>query len=324
VSVTLNDIQRAYQRIEGKIARTPLLNSPRLDAIADRKLWIKSEPLQVTGSFKFRGACSAISALSNDALKRGVVAYSSGNHAQGVALAAKVFGTQATIIMPHDAPANKVANTKAYGATVVHYERGVESREAIGERLAQAHGLHLIKPYDDANVIAGQGTVGLELAEQMSEAGARAKALLCCCGGGGLSSGIAVALAGLRPEITVHTAEPQGFDDTARSLALGERISNPTEQGSICDAIVTPTPGELTFPLLQKHAGSGFAVSDDSVLAAMKTAFDTLKVVVEPGGAVALAAALDPQNLPDEKELIVILSGGNVDQALFQQALTIP
>ena len=323
MSVTLNDIQRAYQRIEGKIARTPLLNSPRLDAIADRKLWIKSEPLQVTGSFKFRGACSAISALSNDALKRGVVAYSSGNHAQGVALAAKVFGTQATIIMPHDAPANKVANTKAYGATVVHYERGVESREAIGERLAQAHGLHLIKPYDDANVIAGQGTVGLELAEQMSEADARAKALLCCCGGGGLSSGIAVALAGLRPEITVHTAEPQGFDDTARSLALGERISNPTEQGSICDAIVTPTPGELTFPLLQKHAGSGFAVSDDSVLAAMKTAFDTLKVVVEPGGAVALAAALDPQNLPDEKELIVILSGGNVDQALFQRALTI-
>ena len=323
MSVTLNDIQRAYQRIEGKIARTPLLNSPRLDAIADRKLWIKSEPLQVTGSFKFRGACSAISALSNDALKRGVVAYSSGNHAQGVALAAKVFGTQATIIMPHDAPANKVANTKAYGATVVHYERGVESREAIGERLAQAHGLHLIKPYDDANVIAGQGTVGLELAEQMSEADARAKALLCCCGGGGLSSGIAVALAGLRPEITVHTAEPQGFDDTARSLALGERISNPTEQGSICDAIVTPTPGELTFPLLQKHAGSGFAVSDDSVLAAMKTAFDTLKVVVEPGGAVALAAALDPQNLPDEKELIVILSGGNVDQALFQRALII-
>jgi len=323
VTVTLNDIQRAYQRIEGKIARTPLLNSPRLDAIADRKLWIKAEPLQVTGSFKFRGACSAISALPNETLKRGVVAYSSGNHAQGVALAAKVFGTQATIIMPHDAPDNKVANTKAYGATVVHYERGVESREEIGQRLAQAHGLHLIKPYDDVDVIAGQGTVGLELAEQMTEADAQAKALLCCCGGGGLSSGIAVALSELRPEIRVHTVEPEGFDDTARSLALGERVSNPSEQGSICDAIVTPTPGELTFPLLQKHAGAGFAVSDHSVLAAMKTAFDTLKVVVEPGGAVALATALDPQNLPDEKELIVILSGGNVDQALFQQALTI-
>ena len=323
MTVTLNDIQRAYQRIEGKIARTPLLNSPRLDAIADRKLWIKAEPLQVTGSFKFRGACSAISALPNETLKRGVVAYSSGNHAQGVALAAKVFGTQATIIMPHDAPANKVANTKAYGAKVVHYERGAESREAIGERLAQAHGLHLIKPYDNPDVIAGQGTVGLELAEQMTEAGAHAKALLCCCGGGGLSSGIAVALSELRPEIRVHTVEPEGFDDTARSLALGERISNPTEQGSICDAIVTPTPGELTFPLLKKHAGVGFAVSDDSVLGAMKTAFDTLKVVVEPGGAVALAAALDPQNLPDEKELIVILSGGNVDPALFQRTLII-
>ncbi len=323
MTVTLNDIQRAYQRINEKIVRTPLLNSPRLDAIADRKLWIKAEPLQVTGSFKFRGACSAISALPNDTLNRGVVAYSSGNHAQGVALAAKVFGTQATIIMPHDAPANKVANTKTYGATVVHYERGVESREAIGQRLAQEHGFHLIKPYDDLDVIAGQGTVGLELAEQITEAGARAEALLCCCGGGGLSSGIAVALSDLRPEIRVHKAEEECFDVTARSLELGERISNPTEQGSICDAIITPTPGELTFPLLQKHAGDGFAVSDESVLVAMKTAFDTLKVTVEPGGAVALAAALNPETLPEEKELIVILSGGNVDQQLFQQALKI-
>ena len=323
MTVAFIDIQRAHKRIKETIARTPLLNSPRLDAIAGRKLWIKAEPLQVTGSFKFRGACSAVSALPSEALQRGVVAYSSGNHAQGVALAAKVFGTRATIIMPHDAPANKVANTKAYGATVVHYERGVESRESIGERLAQKNGLHLIKPYDDPDVIAGQGTVGLELAEQLTDVGAQAGALLCCCGGGGLSSGIAVALSALRPEITVHTVEPEGFDDTARSLTLGERVSNPTEQGSICDAIVTPIPGELTFPLLQQYAGHGFAVSDRSVLAAMKTAFDTLKVTVEPGGAVALAAALDPQNLPDEKELVVILSGGNVDEQLFQKALQI-
>ena len=323
MTVAFIDIQRAHKRIKETIARTPLLNSPRLDAIAGRKLWIKAEPLQVTGSFKFRGACSAVSALPSEALQRGVVAYSSGNHAQGVALAAKVFGTRATIIMPHDAPANKVANTKAYGATVVHYERGVESRESIGERLAQKNGLHLIKPYDDPEVIAGQGTVGLELAEQLTDVGAKASALLCCCGGGGLSSGIAVALNALRPEITVHTVEPEGFDDTARSLTIGERVSNPTEQGSICDAIVTPLPGELTFPLLQQYAGHGFAVSDHSVLAAMKTAFDTLKVTVEPGGAVALAAALDPQNLADEKELIVILSGGNVDEQLFQQALQI-
>lgn len=323
MTVAFIDIQRAHKRIKETIARTPLLNSPRLDAIAGRKLWIKAEPLQVTGSFKFRGACSAVSALPSEALQRGVVAYSSGNHAQGVALAAKVFGTRATIIMPHDAPANKVANTKAYGATVVHYERGVESRESIGERLAQKNGLHLIKPYDDPDVIAGQGTVGLELAEQLTDVGAQAGALLCCCGGGGLSSGIAVALNALRPKITVHTVEPEGFDDTARSLTLGERVSNPTEQGSICDAIVTPIPGELTFPLLQQYAGHGFAVSDHSVLVAMKTAFDTLKVTVEPGGAVALAAALDPQTLPDEKELVVILSGGNVDEQLFQKALQI-
>ncbi len=323
MTVTLNDIKQAHERIADKIVKTPLLNSPRLDEIAGRKLWIKAEPLQVTGSFKFRGACSAISALPSESLGRGVVAYSSGNHAQGVALAAKVFGTQATIIMPHDAPANKVANTKAYGATVAHYERGVESREAIGAQLAKKHGLHLIKPYDDLDVIAGQGTVGLELAEQMHDFGAQARALLCCCGGGGLSSGIAVALNELRPEITVHTAEPEGFDDMARSLALGERVSNPSEQGSICDAIATPTPGELTFPLLQKHAGRGFAVSEESVLVAMKTAFDTLKVAVEPGGAVALASALNPETLPDEKELIVILSGGNVDARLFSRALQI-
>lgn len=321
MTVTLNDIQHAYQRIEQKIVRTPLLNSPRLDILAGRKLWLKAEPLQVTGSFKFRGACSAISALSNERLKRGVVAYSSGNHAQGVALAAKLFGTSATIIMPHDAPANKVANTRAYGAAVVHYERGVESREAIGERLAQEKGLHLIKPYDDLDVIAGQGTVGLELAQQLGEAGTQATALLCCCGGGGLSSGIAVALSALRPEITVHTAEPEGFDDTARSIALGKRVSNATEQGSICDAIITPTPGELTFPLLQRYAGPGFAASDNAVLAAMKLAFDALKITVEPGGAVALAVALDPTTLPDHQELIVILSGGNVDEHLFQKAL---
>ena len=323
MTVTLIDIQRTYQRIQNTIAKTPLINSPRLDAIAGRRLWIKAEPLQVTGSFKFRGACSAISALPSETLQRGVVAYSSGNHAQGVALAAKVFDTRATIIMPHDAPANKVANTKAYGATVVHYERGVESREAIGEQLAHENGLHLIKPYDDFDVIAGQGTVGLELAQQLGETDSQAKALLCCCGGGGLSAGIAVALKGLRPEITVHTAEPQGFDDTARSLALGERVTNPTEQGSICDAIVTPTPGELTFPLLKRYAGPGFVVSDNSVLHAMKIAFDTLKIAVEPGGAVALAAALDPTTLPDHRELIVILSGGNVDGKLFQKALQI-
>ena len=323
MTVTFNDIQRAYERIERKIVKTPLLNSPRLDSFAGRRLWIKAEPLQVTGSFKFRGACSAVSALPDSRLRRGVVAYSSGNHAQGVALAAKVFRTTATIIMPHDAPANKIANTKAYGATVVHYERGVESREAIGQKLAQENGLHLIKPYDDYDVIAGQGTVGLELAEQLSAVGAQATSLLCCCGGGGLSSGIAVALDSLRPEMTVHTAEPVNFDDTARSLKLGRRVANASEQGSICDAIVTPTPGEHTFPLLQRLAGPGFSATDDAVMKAMRLAFDTLKLTVEPGGAVALAAALDPAILSDAEELVVVISGGNVDEQLFHKALQI-
>ena len=321
VTVTLKQIQDAYQRIESHIVKTPLLNSPRLDAIAGRRLWLKAEPLQVTGSFKFRGACSAVSALSSEVRLRGVVAYSSGNHAQGVALAAKIWGARATIIMPHDAPVNKVANTEAYGARVVRYKRGVESREAIGKQLATQEGLHLIKPYDDPHVIAGQGSIGLELVDQLRDAGAKASSLLCCCGGGGLSAGLATALHSLAKDITLHTVEPEGFDDTARSLSLGERVSNATEQGSICDAIVTPTPGELTFPVLKRYAGPGFAVSDMAVLNAMKVAFDTLKLVIEPGGAVALAAALDPATLPDDQELVVVASGGNVDERVFQQAL---
>jgi threonine dehydratase len=321
VTITLKEIQDAYQRIESHIVKTPLLNSPRLDAIAGRRLWLKAEPLQVTGSFKFRGACSAVSALSSEVRQRGVVAYSSGNHAQGVALAAKIWGARATIIMPHDAPVNKVANTEAYGARVVHYKRGVESREAIGTQLATQEGLHLIKPYDDPHVIAGQGSVGLELVDQLRDAGAKAGSLLCCCGGGGLSAGLATALHSLAKDITLHTVEPEGFDDTARSLSLGERVSNATEQGSICDAIVTPTPGELTFPVLKRFAGPGFAVSDKAVLNAMRVAFDTLKLVIEPGGAVALAAALDPATLPDDQELVVVASGGNVDERVFQQAL---
>jgi threonine dehydratase len=323
VTVNFTDIERAHQRIAHLITKTPLLNSPRLDAIAGRRLWLKAEPLQVTGSFKFRGACSAISALSSEALDRGVIAYSSGNHGQGVALAARLFKTYATIVMPHDAPANKVANTLAYGADVVHYERGVESREDIGADLARRHGLTLVKPYDDPAVIAGQGTVGLELSEQMAERTLAVSAILCCCGGGGLSAGIATAMAATNPGVTLYTAEPEGFDDTARSLSLGERVTNETEQGSICDAIVTPTPGEITFPILKALAGGGFAVSDDQTLRAMRYAFDTCKLVTEPGGAVALAAALFAENLPSSEDLVVIVSGGNVDEATFAKALTI-
>jgi threonine dehydratase len=197
-----------------------------------RRLWLKAEPLQVTGSFKFRGACSAISALSEDALTRGVIAYSSGNHAQGVSLAASIFNTSATIIMPHDAPDNKVANTRRYGAEVIQYCRGEESREAIGARLATERGLTLIKPYDDPYVIAGQGTVGLELAQQIITQKLSTTAVLSCCGGGGLSAGVATALQATLPKVRLHTVEPKEFDDTARSLALGYRVANATERGS--------------------------------------------------------------------------------------------
>lgn len=323
MAVNFTDIEEAHRRIAHLIAKTPLLNSPRLDAIAGRRLWLKAEPLQVTGSFKFRGACSAISTLSDEARSRGVIAYSSGNHAQGIALAATLFKTRATIVMPHDAPANKVANTRAYGADVVHYERGVESREDIGAGLGKKHGLTLIKPYDDPAVIAGQGTVGLELSDQIAELGLSVSAVLCCCGGGGLSAGIATALAATHPDVTLYTVEPEGFDDTARSLSLGKRVANETEQGSICDAIVTLSPGELTFPILNALAGGGYAVSDTQVMRAMRYAFDTLKLVTEPGGAVALAAALFAQDLPPSDDLLVIISGGNVDEDMFTKALTI-
>jgi threonine dehydratase len=323
MTVNFSDIEAAHQRIKHLIVKTPLLNSPRLDEIAGRKLWIKAEPLQVTGSFKFRGACSAISALTADARERGVLAYSSGNHAQGVALAARLFGTSATIVMPHDAPSNKVANTQALGAEVIRYHRGKESRETIGATVATERRLSLIKPYDDSMVIAGQGTVGIELAHQITEHDVSASAVLCCCGGGGLSAGIATALAVTHPGLSVHTVEPEGFDDTLRSLRLGYRVRNASEQGSICDAIVTPTPGELTFPILKRLAGGGFAVTDQQVLHAMKFAFDTLKLVMEPGGAVALAAALFGAHLPDADELLVIASGGNVDGSTFQKALGI-
>ena len=288
MTVNFTDIERAHQRIAHLITRTPLLNSPRLDAIAGRRLWLKAEPLQVTGSFKFRGACSAISALSSEALDRGVIAYSSGNHAQGIALAAKLFKTRATIVMPHDAPANKVANTRAYGADVVHYERGVESREDIGADLARRHGLTLVKPYDDPTVIAGQGTVGLELSEQMAERKLSVSAISMLLRGWGFECRHSNRHGSNESGVTLYTAEPEGFDDTARSLSLGERVANEIRARSICDAIVTPIPGEITFPILKALAGGGFAVSDDQTLRAMRCAFDTLKLVIEPGGAVAL------------------------------------
>lgn len=321
-------IREAAARLAPVAMRTPMLESPFLNAIAGRRVLVKAECLQRTGSFKFRGAWNAVSALPDAAKAKGVLAYSSGNHAQGIACAAAMQGVAATIVMPADAPKLKLDNTRFYGATIVTYDRaGGENREAIGEALAAEKGLTLIRPYDEPAVIAGQGTVGLEIARQARAMGVTQGDVIACCGGGGLSAGIALALEEEAPGLTLRTAEPAGFDDMARSLAAGERLSNPSQTGSICDAIVTPTPGEMTFPILLGRAGPGLVVTDDEALAAMAHALLRLKIVVEPGGAVALAAALRAGaesgiGGPDGTgPVVAVTTGGNADPARLAQAL---
>ena len=311
-------ITAAAARLAGRARRTPLLNAPLLDQIAGRRIWVKAECLQWTGSFKFRGGWSALSALAPAVRARGVIAFSSGNHAQGVALAAQMHGVPVVIVMPSDAPGVKIANTRAYGAEVVLYDRATDDRDAMGDALAQARGLTLIKPYDDAQVIAGQGSVGLEIAEQAAKAGIDRADVITCCGGGGLTSGIALALEAKAPGLRVRPAEPTGFDDVARSLASGSVQRNALASGSICDAIVTPQPGALTFPILQRLCGAGLVVTDDEALQAMALAFAHLRIVLEPGGAVALAAALFHATT---ETVICTASGGNVDPGLFADVL---
>ncbi|WP_296105885.1 threonine/serine dehydratase [uncultured Agrobacterium sp.] len=315
-------IEAARQRMNGEAIRTPLMSSPFLDEIAGRKVLVKPECLQRTGSFKFRGGWSAVSALEPEVRKRGVIAFSSGNHAQGVALAASLHGVPAVIIMPRDAPKIKIENTKAYGAEVVLYDRANEDRDAIGAKLSEERGLTLIRPYDEPLVIAGQGTVGLEIAEQAQEAGIEKAEVLVCCGGGGLTSGIALALEAKAPGFKVRTAEPEHFDDVARSLASGKIERNAALSGSICDAIITPQPGNITFPILKRLCGAGIAVTEEEALRAMVLAFQRLKIVVEPGGAVALAAALFHGDELETDTVIAIASGGNVDAAIMADALS--
>ncbi|WP_299146201.1 threonine/serine dehydratase [uncultured Tateyamaria sp.] len=314
-------IRAAAKRLDGHARLTPLLTSPFLDEIAGRRVWIKPECLQHTGSFKFRGAWSALSALDPEVRRAGVIAFSSGNHAQGVALAARMHGVAAVIVMPRDAPALKIANTRALGADVVLYERGSQDRDIIGAELAQTRSLTLIKPFDEPQVIAGQGTVGLEIAAQAQAAGVEQADVLVCCGGGGLTSGIALALEADAPGLRVRPVEPQGFDDVARSLVSGQIERNAATSGNLCDAIITPQPGDLTFPIMHRLCGPGLTVSEDEALYAMAQAFLRLKLVAEPGGAVALAAALCRQEAIDGDDVIVTISGGNVDPHLFAQSL---
>lgn len=313
-------IKAAAKRLDRVVRRTPLLESPFLNELAGRRVLVKAECLQHTGSFKFRGAWSAISALEPQVRAHGIIAFSSGNHAQGIAWAASQHAAPAVVIMPADAPKLKIANTKALGAEVILYDRVNEDRDAIGARLAQERGLTLIKPFDEPQVIAGQGTCGLEIAQQLSELGIDRAEVRIPCGGGGLTSGIALALAEMSPDSVVRTVEPDGFDDVARSLASGAIQRNPRMDGSICDSIVTPEPGQITFPIMKTHCGTGLTVSEDQVLRAMALAFTRLKIVIEPGGAVALASALfDPD--PSDTPIVAVASGGNVDASLFAKAL---
>ena len=325
--MNIDRIRAAEARIRPALRTTPLLSAPGLDRIAGRRVLVKAECLQHTGSFKYRGGLAAVSALPRDRLVRGVVAYSSGNHAQGVALAAAQAGAPAVIVMPADAPAIKIANTRALGAEVVLYDRATGNRDAIGAALARDRGLTLIRPYDDPEVIAGQGTCGIEIASQARAAGIDSADVLVCCGGGGLTSGVALALAADAPGLCVRPVEPATHDDVARSLAAGRILANVAPPPTICDAIVTPAPGQITFPILLALAGPGIGVTDAEVLRAMALAFRHLKIVVEPGGAVALAAALfrpeallRPEARPADA-VICIATGGNVDAAVFARAL---
>lgn len=318
---TLADIEAAADRLKDHAVRTPLLENAALNARTGGRIFLKAEPLQRTGSFKFRGAYNFLSQIPENARRNGVVAYSSGNHAQGVAAAAQLYGIPATIVMPADAPVMKVENTQSYGAEVVSYDRLTEDREAIAADIAGRTGATLVPPYDHPWTIGGQGTVGLEIAKQCQERATVPDTVLVCCGGGGLTAGIATALSGHCPDTRVMTVEPDGFDDARRSLAAGTRIANDMKTKSICDALLAPEPGALTFGIMQSAGVTGLAVSDDDVRQAIAYAWRHLKVVLEPGGAVTLAAVLSQKIDCRDRTVVAVLSGGNVDADVFRACL---
>ena len=321
-AVSYEDILAAARRLQGHCVETPLLENHLVNHLAGRRVLVKAESLQVTGAFKFRGAWSALTRLDEPRRSQGVLAYSSGNHAQAVAYAANKLQVPAVIIMPSDAPQLKLENTRAYGAEVVLYDRhNGESREQLGQELADSRNLTLVRPYDHAGVIAGQGTCGLEIAQQAQLCGVKSADVLVCCGGGGLTSGIALALEALAGDFKVRPVEPVAGDDVCRSLLSGQREHNEQTPVSICDAIITPSPGELTFPIMNRLCESGITVTDTQALKAMAVAMLRYKVVAEPGGAVALAAALFAAESLQHDTVICVVSGGNVDPALFTRAL---
>lgn len=315
-----DDVRQAQARLEGRVVRTPLLRNEALDRQTGGTILVKPEPLQRTGSFKLRGATNALRRLPDAGRRRGVVTYSSGNHGQAIACAAASLGMPATIYMPADAPRTKVESTRRWGAEIIHYDREADDREALARAHAERSGAALLPPYDHPDVIAGQGTLALELFADAAAAGLSVDMLLVPVGGGGLIAGCALAAEEAAPAAQVIAAEPEGWDDTARSLAAGTRLSargRPTR----CDALLARMPGELTFAINRPRLAGGVAVSEEEVLHAIACAFRHLKLVVEPGGAVALAAVLAGCPDPRGKVVGVVLSGGNIDPAVFREAL---
>ncbi len=316
-AVDRSAIEDAARRLADVASVTPLISSAELDGFTGGTVLLKAENLQVTGSFKIRGAYNLLSRLSPGQAARGVVAWSSGNHAQGVAAAGSLLGIHTAIVMPEDAPALKLENTRRLGGETILYDRYSGDREAIARALAEERGASLAPSYDHPDIIAGQGTLGLELMRQCADQDLAPDQVLVPCSGGGLAAGIAVATRDLSPATAVHSVEPADFDDTRRSLAAGERLSNAPGSRSICDALLAATPGELTFPINRRLLGAGLAVTDDEVREAMRFAFRHLKLVVEPGGAVALAAVLGGRIETRDRVTVVVLSGGNVDPEAF-------
>ncbi len=315
----INDIEAAATRLAGISVRTPLLRNFELDEIAGGVVLIKPECLQVTGSFKIRGAYNLLSQLTPEQAQKGVVAWSSGNHAQGVAAAGALLNIQTTIVMPGDAPKAKLDNTKRLGGEVITYDRYAGDRESIVREIAADRDATLVPSYDHEHIIAGQGTTGLEIAADSLALELPPDQVLIPCGGGGLSSGIGLAMRDQFPEVSVYPVEPEDFDDTARSLELGKRESIDESARSICDALQTTMPGQLTFAINSKLMQKGLTVSDEEVREAMRFAFRNLKLVVEPGGAVALAAILAAKVATAGKTTAIVLSGGNVDLELFAE-----
>lgn len=322
MTVSLTDIEHALERLSGAALRTPLLRCAELSDRAGASVLIKPENLQHIGAFKFRGAYNRLAQLDQDEQRAGVVAFSSGNHAQGVAYAAKLLGIPATIVMPTDAPRIKLENTRRLGAEVRLYERQGESREQIASAIAAERGAVLVPSYDDPDIIAGQGTCGYELVEQAAALGMRPAALLVPCGGGGLLAGVSTAVRALLPETAIYGVEPENFDDHARSCKSGVRESVPGTHSTLCDSLMTPTPGALTWSINRTTVSNFLVVTEDEVRHAVSFAFRFMKLVVEPGGAVALAALLSKKLNLDGQELALILSGGNIDPLVLDNCLS--